>query len=99
MNRGLACLNFRSRIIVGPNLVANRDRTVAHRLRPIALPAWLKGDRTVNETEPRYTRRRVLSVFWAPVILLIALAPHIGIFILIRIVRRSIPCTSGTPCT
>src|SRR4029077_17493462 len=96
MNRGLAGLNFRSRIVVGPNLVADRDRTVAHRLRPVALPTGLERNRTINETEPRYTRRRVLSVLWPIVIRLIAVALHIGILIVIRIVRRSILCTSGT---
>src|SRR5882724_13138924 len=95
MNRGLACLNFRSRIVVGPNLVANRDRTVSHRLRPVALPTGLERNRTIHETEPRNPRWRVLSVLWPVIVRLIAAARHIGILIVISFVRRSILCTSG----
>src|SRR5260370_38682003 len=96
MNRGLAGLNFRSRIVVGPNLVANRDRTIAHRLRPVALPTGLERNRTINETEPRNTRWRVLSILWPIVIPLMAVTLHFGILSVIRILLRSILFTGGT---
>src|SRR6266436_459167 len=96
MNRGLACLNFRSRIVVSPNLVANRDRTVTHRLRPVALPTGLERNRTINETKPRNARWRVLSVLWHIIVRLIAAALHIGILTVISFVRRSILSTGGT---
>src|SRR5437868_6973923 len=95
MDKGLASLNFRSRVVVGPNLVANRNRTVAHSLRPIALSTGLERNRAINKTKPRYARRRILSVLWPVVIRLIAIALYIGILTVISIVRRGILCTSG----
>src|SRR6266404_2222820 len=98
MNGRLARLNFRTRIVVSPNLVANRHRTITHSLRPVALPTGLKGNGAINEAQTRYTSRRVLSVLRSIVVRLVTVVLHIRILIVILVVvaRRGVLSINGS---
>ena len=68
MDRSLSGLKFRSRIIVRPDLVADRHGTIASCLAPIPLSAGLKRNGAIDIAQARNATGWILTILWGIVI-------------------------------